>query len=183
MYTVAVVVGSLRKASINKKLARALEKTGSDLFTFSHVDISAIPLYNQDLDDTIPAVVRDMKEQIAKADAVLFVTPEYNRSIPGVLKNVLDWGSRPYGQNVWAGKPAAMAGSSAGAVATAVAQGHLRSVLSFLGMKLTAQPELYFRDLPDLVADDGTVQDERTKAYLRAFLVSFKDWVEQFTKM
>ena len=180
MYTIAVVVGSLRKASINKKLAKALEKTGSDLFTFSNVDISAIPLYNQDLDDNIPAVVREMKDQIAKADAVLFVTPEYNRSIPGVLKNVLDWGSRPYGQNVWAGKAAAMTGSSPGAVGTAVAQGHLRSVLSFLGMKLTALPELYFQDLPDRIADDGTVQDDRTKTYLRAFLVSFKGWIEQF---
>ena len=116
MHTIAVVVGSLRKASVNKKLAKALEKTGSDLFVFNTVDISAIPLYNQNLEDDLPPAVQAMKEQIAKADAVLFVTPEYNRSIPGVLKNVLDWGSRPYGQNVWAGKPAAMAGSSAGAV-------------------------------------------------------------------
>ena len=182
MFTVAVIVGSLRKASINKKLARALEKTGSNLFVWSTVDISAVPLYNQDIEDDLPAAVRAMKEQIGKADAVLLITPEYNRSIPGVLKNVLDWGSRPYGQNVWAGKPAAMAGSSAGAVGTAVAQSHLRSVAGFLGMKLTAQPELYFRDLPDLLADDGTVQDERTRDYLRAFLTAFKDWIEQCKK-
>jgi len=179
MYTIAVVAGSLRKASINKKLARALEKTGSDLFTFTHVDISSLPLYNQDLDEDVPAPVRAMKKAVAAADAVLFVTPEYNRSIPGVLKNALDWGSRPYGENVWAAKPAAMAGSSGGAVGTAVAQSHLRSVLGFLGMRLTVQPELYFQDKPGLLEDDGTVADERTRQYLRAFLASFSEWIDK----
>lgn len=179
MYNIAVVVGSLRKASINKKLARALEKTGEDLFSFHFVDISKIPLYNQDMEDPVPPAVQAMKEAVSRADAVLFVTPEYNRSIPGVLKNILDWGSRPYGQNIWAGKAAAMAGSSAGAVGTAVAQSHLRSVLGFLGMRLNAQPEVYFQDHPGLMDEDGTVTDERTRRYLRAFLEAFAKWVQK----
>lgn len=179
MYTIAVIVGSLRKDSINKKLARALEKLGNDIFTFKTVDISGIPPYNQDLENDAPAAVRQMKEAVATADAVLFVTPEYNRSIPGVLKNVLDWGSRPYGQNIWSGKPAAMAGCSAGAVGTAVAQAHLRSVLGFLGMALTVQPEVYFHDTPGLVAEDGTVENERTAKFLRGFLSSFSAWIDK----
>lgn len=179
MYTVAVIVGSLRKDSINKKLARALEKLGSDIFTFKTVDISEIPSYNQDLEQDPPAPVKKMKEAVAAADAVLFVTPEYNRSIPGVLKNVLDWGSRPYGTSVWGGKPAAMAGSSAGSVGTAVAQSHLRSILGFLGMSLTVQPELYFTDKPGLVAEDGTVENESTAKFLRGFLTAFAAWIDK----
>lgn len=177
MYTVAILVGSLRKDSINKKLARALEKVGCDGITFVPVDISAVPLYNGDLEDSLPAPVRKMKDAVAAADAVLFVTPEYNRSIPGVLKNALDWGSRPYGANVWAGKPAAMAGSSPGAIGTAVAQSHLRSVLGFLGMRLCVQPEVYFHDKPGLVLDDGTITDEGTVQFLRTFLSTFADWI------
>lgn len=177
MYTVAVIVGSLRKDSINKKLARALEKLGSDTFVFNTVDISAIPPYNQDIEDSPPEPVQKMKAAVSAADAVLFVTPEYNRSIPGVLKNVLDWGSRPYGQNVWAGKPAAMAGNSGGAVGTAVSQSHLRSVLGFLGMALTVQPEVYFQDKPGLIAPDGGVEDERTAKFLKDFLAAFNTWI------
>lgn len=179
MITVAVIVGSLRKDSINKKLALALEKLGGDLFTFTQVDISGLPLFNQDNESPLPESVQRMKDAVAKADAVLFVTPEYNRSIPGVLKNALDWGSRPYGQNAWAGKPAAMAGSSGGAVGTAVAQSHLRSVLGFLGMALSVQPELYFNDKPDLLAADGSVTDERTQKFLRGYLEAFAGWVRK----
>ncbi|MDL2316183.1 NAD(P)H-dependent oxidoreductase, partial [Desulfovibrio sp. OttesenSCG-928-A18] len=170
MPTVALVVGSLRKDSINKKLARALEKTGADLFSFTTVAIDALPLFNQDLEEKLPEPVLRMKEAVAAADAVLIVTPEYNRSIPGVLKNALDWGSRPMGEGVWAGKPVALAGASGGSVGTAVAQSHLRSVVTFLGMKLSAQPELYFTDRPELIAPDGTVTDEKTKGYLRRYL-------------
>jgi chromate reductase len=177
MNTVAVIVGSLRKDSINKKLARALQRSGSDILIFSPVDISSLPLYNGDLEDPLPAPVRKMKEEVAAADAVLFVTPEYNRSIPGVLKNALDWGSRPTGAGVWAGKAAAMAGSSAGAIGTAVAQSHLRSVLGFLGMALVAQPEVYFHDRPGLVTEDGVVTDERTAHFLRGFLTGFAAWI------
>lgn len=177
MYTVAVIVGSLRKDSINKKLARALETIGSDLFTFTTIDISRVPPFNQDDEGTLPKAVADMKAAVAAADAVLFVTPEYNRSIPGVLKNALDWGSRPYGENVWAGKPAAMAGSSGGNVGTAVAQSHLRSILGFLGMALTVQPELYLKDAPGLIADNGAVENEGTRKFLRGFLEAFAAWI------
>ena len=179
MVAIAVIVGSLRKDSINKKLAHALEKLGGDLFTFTRVDIGDLPLFNQDNEDPLPESVQRMKDAVAKADAVLFVTPEYNRSIPGVLKNALDWGSRPYGQNVWAGKPAAMAGSSPGAVGTAVAQSQLRSVLGFLGMALSVQPELYFHDKPGLLADDGSITNESTQKFLRGYLEAFAGWIRK----
>lgn len=179
MRNVAVIVGSLRKDSINKKLARALEKVGCDIFHFTLVDISAVPPYNADLETDMPAPVQAFKDAVAAADAVLFITPEYNRSIPGVLKNVLDWGSRPYGANVWAGKPAAMGGSTAGNVGTAVAQSQLRSVLGFLGMAVTVQPELYFTDTPGLVQEDGTVTQQRTIDFFRNFLSSFAAWIER----
>lgn len=179
MYTVAVIIGSLRKDSINKKLALALEKLGGNLFTFTRVDISGLPLYNQDIEDNPPREVLAMKEAVAASDAVLFVTPEYNRSVPGVLKNALDWGSRPMAANVWGGKPAAMAGTSPGGVGTAVAQSHLRSILGFLGMRLTVQPEVYLQDKPGLITDDGTVTNESTAQFLTGFLTAFSAWIDK----
>lgn len=179
MYKIAVVAGSLRKDSINKKLALALEKTGAGLFDMVRVPIDDIPLYNGDLESPMPAPVLRFKEQIVKSDGVLFVTPEYNRSIPGVLKNVLDWASRPYGESVWGGKPAATCGASIGAIGTAVAQSHLRSVLVYFNMPVMGQPEVYFADKPGLITDDGTVTDEKTVAFLRNFLESFREFVEQ----
>lgn len=182
MYTVAIIVGSLRKASINKKLARALEKTGNDNLRFVIIPLDDVPLYNQDLETNLPEPVKKFKDAVAATDAVLFVTPEYNRSIPGVLKNAIDWGSRPSGKGVWKGMPAAMAGTSGGHAGTAVAQGHLRSVLTMVGMALTAQPEAYIVDRPDMIAEDGTVTDEKTEAFLRKFLASFADWIAQIKK-
>ena len=179
MYKVALVVGSLRKDSINKKLARALEKAGNGLLEFKTIDISQIPLYNGDLEASFPQAVQRMKDEVAACDAVIFVTPEYNRSIPGVLKNTLDWGSRPMSANVWAGKPAAMTGASEGAIGTAVAQSQLRSILGFLGLRLTVQPELYFQYRAGLIADDGGVTDEKTLKYLQRFLSAFKDWIDE----
>lgn len=179
MYKVALVVGSLRKDSINKKLARALEKAGDGIFEFKNIDISQIPLYNGDLEAAYPPAVQRMKDEVAACDGIIFVTPEYNRSIPGVLKNVLDWGSRPMGDNVWAGKPAAMTGSTQGGIGTAVAQSQLRSILGFLAVRLTVQPELYFQDKPGLIADDGSVTDETTLKYLKRFLSAFNDWIKE----
>lgn len=179
MYSLAVVVGSLRKDSINKKLALALEKLGKDLFTFNYVDIGSLPLFSQDLEEPLPEEVARMKKIVAECDAVLLVTPEYNRSIPGVLKNALDWGSRPAGSGVWANKPAAMAGTSGGGVGTAVAQSHLRSVAGFLGMRLTVQPELYIQDKPGLIAEDGTVGNEGTARFLTGFLTAFSAWIDK----
>lgn len=182
MYTVAVIVGSLRKDSINKKLARAFARLGGDRLSFTMVPIDDLPPYNQDHELDMPASVKAMKDAVAASDAVLFVTPEYNRSIPGVLKNAIDWGSRPYGKNVWKGIPAATAGTSGGHAGTAVAQGHLRTVLIMLGMAITAQPEMYIVDRPGLIKEDGTVTDEKTEAFFRQFLTSFADWIEQIKK-
>ena len=177
MYNVAVIVGSLRKESINKKLAKALMRIGKGKLNFIPVEIADIPLYNQDMENEMPAPVARMKAAVAAADAVLFVTPEYNRSMPGVLKNVIDWGSRPYGQNVWAGKPAAVAGTSPGHVATAVCQSHLRSILTMLGMVLASQPEVYIVDRPGLLGDDGAVSDEGTEKFLLSFVARFAEWI------
>lgn len=177
MKTVAVIVGSLRKDSINKKLAGALENLGSDIMRMSRIDISEIPLFNEDQEMSPPAPVRRLKEAIIAADAVLFVTPEYNRSVPGVLKNVVDWVSRPYGQSAWSGKPAAIAGSTEGAIGTAVSQSHLRSILTILNMPLMPSPEVYFQERPGLIVKDGTITDERTRNFLRNFLVHFEKWI------
>lgn len=180
MYKIAIIAGSLSKESINKKLALALTKAGSEIFEFNIIDISQIPLYNGDVEDSAyPPAVQRMKDEVAACDAVIFVTPEYNRSIPGVLKNVLDWGSRPMNASAWAGKPAAMTGASPGAIGTAVAQSHLRSVLGFLGMRLAVQPELYFQYRAGLIADDGSVSDANTLKYLQRFLSSFKAWIDE----
>lgn len=177
MTTVAIIVGSLRKDSINKHLAKALMRIGQDRFSFTLVDIADIPLYNGDLETNMPEAVTRMKEAVLAADAVLFVTPEYNRSFPGVLKNVIDWGSRPYGKNVWAGKPAALAGSSLGAAGTAVAQSHLRSVLVMLGMVLLGQPEVYIAHKQGVITQDGAVTDENTEKFLSGFLDRFAQWI------
>src|SRR5262245_16549883 len=134
MFRVAVFVGSTRPTSSNLKLARALEKLAAGKLEFRYVDIASLPFYDDELwNDPPPEVIR-LKQQIADADAVLFVTPEYNRSIPGILKNALDWPSRPYGESVWSGKPAAMAGATGGSSGTAAAQAHLRSILPMLGL-------------------------------------------------
>lgn len=177
MYNAAVIVGSLRKESINKKLAKALMRIGKGKLNFTLVDIADIPLYNQDLENELPAPVARLKAAVTTADAVLFVTPEYNRSMPGVLKNVIDWGSRPYGQNAWAGKPAAVAGTSPGHVATAACQSHLRSILTMLGMVLASQPEVYIVDRPGLIGDDGSVSDESTEKFLLSFVTRFAEWI------
>src|SRR5690606_37310944 len=126
-YQIAVVVGSLRKESFNRALARALVQLGPPAFTFKHLDIGNLPLYNQDDDESQPDVVKRLKAEITASQGLLFVTPEYNRSMPGVLKNALDQASRPYGQNAWAGKPAGVIGASIGAIGSALAQQHLRS--------------------------------------------------------
>ncbi|MBN9339015.1 MAG: NAD(P)H-dependent oxidoreductase, partial [Comamonadaceae bacterium] len=142
-YRIAVVVGSLRKDSFNRQLATALARLAPQDFAFQQVRIDDLPLYNQD-DDGAPAeAVRRFKAEIAGAQGVLFVTPEYNRSIPGVLKNALDQGSRPYGQSAWAGKPAGVIGTSIGAIGTALAQQHLRNVLAYLDMPTLGQPEAF----------------------------------------
>ncbi|MGH8125190.1 MAG: NADPH-dependent FMN reductase [Rhodanobacteraceae bacterium] len=179
---VAVLVGSLRKGSFNKQLARALEKTAGDRAEFRHIRIDDLPLYNQDFDADYPELCEVRKEEIRSTDAILFVTPEYNRSIPGVLKNAIDVCSRPYGTNAFAGKPGAVIGTSGGAMATALAQQHLRNVCVFLEIYLMTQPEAFVRYKEGLVADDGSVTDESVTKFLADFVDKYLDWVKRFIK-
>jgi chromate reductase, NAD(P)H dehydrogenase (quinone) len=169
---VAIVVGSNRRDSINRKLAQALAGLGEDRLAFHFVSIEDLPLYNQDLEGALPQSVVRFKSEIAAADAVLFVTPEHNRSVPAVLKNAIDWGARPYGQNSWSGKPAAITGTSPGALGTAVAQLHLRQVLGTLGA-LVMGGEAYISFKPGLLDSNGTVADETTRGFLKAFVDQF----------
>jgi len=177
MTTLAVLVGSLRRESINKKYAHALEKLAEGRFTFDYLDID-LPLYNDDLWEAPPAKVVRFKESIAAADGVLIVSPEYNRSMPAATKNALDWGSRPYGRNVWDGKPAALTGASPGAQGTAVMQSQVRSTLAILGMRVMGTPEVYITFRPELLTADGAIANEGTAKFLIGFLDSFAAWIE-----
>ena len=181
MIKVAVFVGSLRKDSINARFARALGKLARGRLDFHLVDLSDLPVYNEDLWESPPAGVLRMKDDIAKADAVLFVTPEYNRSIPPVIKNAIDWGTRPWGQNSWIGKPAAIVGTSPGAVGTAAAQGHLRDIMTVVGTALMVQPEVYLVMKPGLIDDDLTIVDEATRSFLDGWVAAFESWIRRLS--
>lgn len=157
MTTIAILVGSLRRASYNRKYAEALARLAPDDVEFTWPDIGALPLYNQDDDGSQSAATRALKSTIRAADGVIFVTPEYNRSIPGVLKNALDHASRPPGDSAWAGKPAGVIGVSIGANGTAMAQQHLRNVLAYLDMPTLGQPEAFVYHREDTFADDGAL--------------------------
>lgn len=178
MYKIAVIVGSLRKESFNKKLMLALNKLNHPNLTFNMINLHDIPLYNQDNENNLSAPVASFKNEISNADGVLFVTPEYNRSIPGVLKNVIDWGTRPYGKNVWANKPTATIGTSPGAVGTAVAQSHLRSILVSIGAVVLGMPEVYFVYKNELFDANDNITNEDTKKFLQGFLDKYSSWVE-----
>jgi chromate reductase, NAD(P)H dehydrogenase (quinone) len=169
---VAVIVGSNRRNSINRKLAQALIKLGAGKFEARLVRIDDLPLYNQDHEGNLtPEVVR-FKNEIAAADGVLIVTPEHNRSIPTALKNAIDWGARPYGKSVWPDKPGFITGTSGGAIGTALAQQHLRSVMLGLGMILLGG-EAYITNKPNLIDDQGNITDENTQKFLQAFVDRF----------
>lgn len=167
IYNVGYLVGSISSTSINRRLARALEKLApqADL-NFSEIAIADLPFYTADHDDAIPAEAAEFKNAIEGADAIVVVTPEYNRSVPGVLKNALDTASRPWGQNSFAGKPSAVIGGSIGPIGTAVAQQHLRSILSFLASPELSQPEAYIHVRDGLITEDGEVTDDSTTAFL-----------------
>ncbi len=179
MHDVAVFVGSLRRDSLNLKLARALAKLGKGRFNFNFAELGDLPIYNQDMEADLPASVVHMKKEIAKADAVLFVTPEHNRSIPSVLKNAIDWGTRPWGQNSWAGKPGSIIGTSPGNVGTAAGQAHLRSVMTILDVILLGQPEVYFVSKPGLIDDKDDITDDATREFLQGYLTRFEAWIDQ----
>jgi chromate reductase, NAD(P)H dehydrogenase (quinone) len=169
---IAVIVGSNRRDSLNRQLAEALARLGEDQFAFSFVRIDDLPLYNQDLEAELPQSVVRLKAEIASADGLLFVTPEHNRSLPAVLKNAIDWGARPYGRNSWAGKPAAVTGTSPGAIGTALAQQHLRQILGDIGV-LVMGGEAYISFKPGLIGPDGTIADDGTRRFLKAFIDQF----------
>jgi chromate reductase len=169
---IAVIVGSNRRESINRKLAQALIKLGAGKFDAKIVRIDDLPLYNQDHEGNLsPEVVR-YKDEIAKADGVLFVTPEHNRSIPTALKNAIDWGARPFGTSVWPGKPGFITGTSPGAIGTALVQANLRTVMLGLGMTLLGG-ESYVTFKPNLIDDQGNISDENTQKFLQGFVERF----------
>jgi len=174
---IAVVVGSIRKESINRKLAKALIKLAPKDLECELVRIDDLPVFNQDHDQDPPQQVARVKAQIVAANAILFVTPEHNRSLPTALKNVLDWVSRPYGKNLWAGKPAGVVGASVGAVGTAVAQAHLRAVLGYLDVPTLGQPEVYVRFTKDLIDDDSNVSNDGTRKFLQSFVDRYAAWI------
>ncbi|MET4639879.1 NADPH-dependent FMN reductase [Mycetocola sp. 2940] len=176
-YTVGYFVGSLATASINRQLAEALIKLAPKEFEFTEIPIRDLPLYSYDYDEDYPPVAREFKQAILDVDAVLFVTPEYNRSIPGALKNAIDWASRPYGENAFTGKPSAVIGASPGAIGTAVAQQDLRSILSFCNSRQMTAPEAYIQMTPGLIAEDGSVTNEGTETFLRDWMADFLTFV------
>ena len=176
-FKVGYLVGSLAKASINRKLANALVHLAPPELALSEVPFGELPLYSYDYDRDYPPVARAFKESIAAVDAVLFVTPEYNRSIPGGLKNAIDWGSRPYGQNVFSRKPTAIIGTSPGKIGTAVAQSHLRSILAFCNAPLMNSIEAYVQFEKGLIGDDGAVTNESTETFLREFMTEFAGFI------
>jgi len=178
-YQIAVVVGSLRRESFNRKLAAAVAKLAPAEFSFQQLEIGDLPLYNQD-DDASPAEsVRRLKSEVKAARALLFVTPEYNRSIPGVLKNALDHASRPYGQNAWAGKPAGVLGVSVGANGTAMAQQHLRNILAYLDVAALGQPEAFLQAKEGLFDGAGNV-GPASKKFLQDWMDRYVAWVKKY---
>ena len=179
-YSIGVLVGSLRRDSINRKLATAIIGLAPAQFRFRVLQIDDLPPYNQDDDGEPPAAAKRLKQEIRASDGLLFVTPEYNRSIPGVLKNAIDHASRPYGDSAFPGKPAGVIGASIGAIGTALAQQHLRNVCVFLDVPLLQQPEAFVRYSEGLFAQDGSVTDESVAKFLGNFIDKYLAWVSRF---
>ena len=173
---IAVIVGSLRQESLNRKLADALALLAPSGFSFTQVQISDLPLYNQDDDVRQAAPVQRMKAQIQAADGLLFVTPEYNRSVPGVLKNAIDHGSRPYGQSVWGGKPAGVLGASVGAIGSAMAQQHLRNILAYLDVPTMGQPEAFIHAKEGFFEADGCISSA-SLGFMQSWMDHYVAWV------
>ncbi len=179
VYKVGYFVGSLSSTSINRLLSKALIRLAPDDLVFTELPIGNLPLYSPDLERDYPPEPLALKEALAVSDAVLFVTPEYNRSIPGALKNAIDWASRPAGTNSFDHLPAAVIGASPGRLGTAVAQQSLRAVLSFCNARQMTAPEAYISCGADLFTDDGGVTDASTSAFLTSFMQEFRDHTER----
>ncbi|HIT90002.1 MAG TPA: NAD(P)H-dependent oxidoreductase [Candidatus Merdenecus merdavium] len=181
---VGIIVGSLRKDSFSKKVAQVVASFLPDNYEATFVDISNLPMFNQDFDDegTTPKEWIDFREEIKNLDTYIFVTPEYNRSIPPVLKNALDVASRPYGQNVWTGKPGAVISVSPGITAGFGANHHLRQTLSFLNVYTMQQPEAYLSNIIESLDNEGNLTKEHTLEYLKSITAAYVDWVSKFQK-
>jgi chromate reductase len=176
-YKVGYLIGSLARGSINRKLAKALVLLAPPELQMEELSFAELPLYSYDYDADFPPVAHAFKDSIAKVDAMLFVTPEYNRSIPGGLKNAIDWASRPYGKNSFTRKPSAVIGTSPGSIGTAVAQQSLRSVLSFCNSPQMNAPEAYIQFTPGLITDSGEVTVGSTEEFLRTYMVDFASFI------
>ncbi|MRR18186.1 MAG: NADPH-dependent oxidoreductase [Deltaproteobacteria bacterium] len=178
-YQIAVFVGSLRQESFNRRLADAVVKLAPPEFTFRQMRIDNLPLYNQDDDGHQADVVLQLKEAIRAAHGLLFVTPEYNRSIPGVLKNALDNASRPYGQSAWAGKPAGILGASIGQTGTAMAQQHLRNILSYLDVPTLGQPEAFIFVKDGFFDEAGNITSAGMAKFLQTWMDRYVAWIKK----
>jgi chromate reductase len=178
-YRIGYFVGSLAKGSINRTLSKALLRVAPPELTFEEIPIGDLPLYSWDYDADFPPEGRALKDAIAASDGILFVSPEYNRSIPGALKNAIDWGSRPWGQNSFARKPTGIIGASPGGIGTAVMQSSMRSVLSFLDAPQLNSPEAYITFKPDVFGEDGEVRDSSTETFLRHYMEEYAGFVER----
>lgn len=176
-YPIAVIVGSIRRDSFNRKLATAIAKLAPPEFTFNHLRIDDLPLYNQDDDDNPAKSVQRLKSEIKAASGLLFVTPEYNRSIPGVLKNAIDHASRPYGQSVWGGKPGGVIGVSVGTIGTAIAQQHLRNMLAYLDVPTLGQPECFIQMKEGLFDSSGNIGPD-SQQFLKGWMDRYVAWVK-----
>lgn len=181
-YKIAVFVGSLRKESYNLKTAKALIALAPETLSLEIINIRELSMFNEDLEAIPPNEWIALREQIKAADGLLFLTPEYNRSVPGVLKNAIDVGSRPYGQNSWDGKPAAIVSVSIGNISGFGANHHLRQSLVFVNVPTMAQPEAYIGDASNLFNPEGNLTNESTKEFLRSFMFAFEKWVEIHAK-
>ncbi|WP_040167277.1 NADPH-dependent FMN reductase [Microbacterium gorillae] len=180
MSTIGYIVGSISSTSINRKLAKALAAVAPEGTTLVEIPIADLGFYTPDADADYPAEATAFKEAIADVDGVIIVTPEYSRSIPGVLKNALDWASRPWGQGSFAGKPTAIIGTSGGAISTAAAQQHLKAILSHMDAPVLGQPEGYVQNKPGLFGENGEVSDEGTVAFLQSYLAAFETLIARY---
>jgi chromate reductase len=176
---IVTLVGSLRSASINQLLALSIQNILSDRFTFSQADIGALPHYNEDDEANLPEEVQAFRDAIASADGILFVTPEYNRSVPGVLKNAIDQASRPKGKSAWLGKPAGLIGASPGVLGTCMAQQHLRNILAPLDVHVMGLPEAYVQVPAGGILPTGEIADERIRPFISTWSNAFAAWVER----
>jgi chromate reductase len=176
-FTVGYLVGSLSSQSINRLLSRALVRLAPEGLLMTEIPFADLPLYNRDLDADFPAPARNLKAHIGAVDAILFITPEYNRSIPGALKNAIDWASRPKGHNALARKPSAVIGASTGKIGTAIAQQHLKSILSFCNSPQMNAIEAYIQFTPGLITETGDVTDTSTEAFLRNYMAEFRAFI------